>query len=205
MDIVSPSDEGMQQALEVLRTGGVVAHATETCYGLACDLQNPEAVDRLFAIKNRSPNQPVSALFKSVEQAQTFLEWNEEAAQLAAEHLPGPLTIILRMRNDAPYLLYVTPMTNDQSPITIGTRVSSHSTAQALVTSFGSPLSTTSANIHGQPNTFSAQDIQTQFANAEHKPDLILDDGPLAENDASTVIDVSEGVLHVLRKGDIGV
>ena len=203
MDILSSSEEGILKALETLRTGGVVAHATETCYGFACDLQNPAAVDRLFAIKQRSADQPVSALFATVEQARAFLEWNEEASQLASEHLPGPLTVILKLRHDAPHILSVTPVTNNQSLITIGTRISSHPTAQELVTRFGSPLSTTSANIHGHPNTFSKEDIEKQFADAGHKPDLILDDGPLLENDASTVIDVSEGVLHVLRKGNI--
>lgn len=211
MKIIPTSEEGIQQALEVLRAGGTVAHATETCYGFACDLQNPEAVERLFAIKQRSPDQPVSALFATIEQAQAFLEWNEEASQLASEHLPGPLTIILKQRPDAPHTLFVTPTTDpsesaeagNRSPTTIGLRISSHPTAQLLVEHFGSPIATTSANIHGEPNTFSIEDIQTQFTDANHKPDLILDDGPIAENDASTVIDVSEGVIHVLRKGDI--
>ena len=205
MQVLPISDDSIQEALQILRTGGVVAHATETCYGLACDLQNPEAVDRLFAIKQRSDDQPVSALFKDIEQAQVFLEWNEEASQMAAGNLPGPLTIILKLRHDAPHMLYVTPITNNQSLITIGLRISSHPTTRSLIERFGSPLSTTSANIHGQPNTFSPEDIQKQFADAGHKPDLILDDGALEPTDASTVIDISEGVLHVLRKGDIGV
>jgi len=206
MNIVPNSPEGIQQALEVLRTGGVVAHATETCYGFACDLQNPEAIERLFAIKQRSPSQPVSALFESLEQAQVFLEWNTLAQDLALTHLPGPLTIILKQRTDAPHPLYVTPLATRNSQLaTIGTRISSHPTAQSLIEHFGSPIATTSANIHGEPNTFSTEDIQTQFTDEEHKPDLLLDDGPLAENDASTVIDVSEGVVHVLRKGNIDI
>jgi L-threonylcarbamoyladenylate synthase len=205
MKVVSASEEGIQQALEVLRTGGVVAHATETCYGLACDLQKPEAVEKLFAIKQRSPSQPVSALFENIEQAKAFLDWNEKASQMVSEHLPGPLTIILKLRHDAPQILYVTPTTNNRSLTTIGLRISSHPTARTLVEKFGSPLSTTSANIHGQPNTFSADDIEKQFADAEHTPDLILDDGLLKQEDASTVVDVSEGVLHVLRKGNIDV
>jgi len=201
MDCIPSSEEGIQKALDVLRSGGVVAHATETCYGLACDIQNPEAVARLFAIKQRSDDQPVSALFASVDQAQHYLEWNELASQMAAEHFPGPLTIILPMKHNPPSILYVTPITNNQSRITIGTRISSHPTARTLIESFGSPLSTTSANIHSQPNTFSVEDIQKQFADVGHRPDLLLDDGPIAKSDASTVIDISEGVLHVLRKG----
>lgn len=197
MKVLPSSNDSLAIALNILRTGGVVAHATETCYGLACDLQNPEAVDRLFAIKQRSNSQPVSALFATVEQAQIYLNWNEEASQMAAEHLPGPLTII--MKKTPGCNLRVCPSGSES----IGLRISSHPTAHALVEKFGSPLSTTSANIHGQPNTFSVQDIEKQFADAGHKPDLILDDGPLEEGDASTVVDVSGGVLHVLRQGDI--
>ncbi|MDA0376654.1 MAG: L-threonylcarbamoyladenylate synthase, partial [bacterium] len=187
MKVLQTSAENLKTALSVLHAGGIVAHATETCYGLACDLQNPEAVKRLFAIKKRSPDQPVSALFASVEQAKEYLEWNAIAEELAAAHLPGPLTIILKQKGH-PLTLHPTPY---PLPSTVGLRVSSYSTAQRLVEHFGSPIATTSANIHGEPNTFSAEDIQAQFTDAEYKPDLLLDDGPLAENDASTVIDVS--------------
>ena len=79
MKIVDASDDGIQKALEVLRAGGVVAHATETCYGLACDLGNAEAVEKLFAIKKRPDAQPVSALLASIEQAQKYTQWNDIA------------------------------------------------------------------------------------------------------------------------------
>lgn len=197
MEILTTSEESIQRALDALRSGGVVAHATETCYGFACDLGNADAVNRLFAIKKRPDDLPVSALFSTVEQAQAFLEWNEEAAHLASEHLPGPLTIVLRKLPDC--RLHVSPAGSES----IGLRISSHSTARHLVEAFGSPLSTTSANIHGQPNPYSVADLEEQFGSAGHKPDLILDDGPLDKLDASTVVDVSEGVLHVLREGDI--
>lgn len=199
MEIVDASEEGLAKALEVLRTGGVVAHATETCYGLACDLQNADAIDRLFAIKDRPDAQPVSALFATVEQAQVFLEWNDEAMHLASEHLPGPLTIILKKTPGCD--LHVCPAGSES----IGLRISSHETARALVEKFGSPLSTTSANIHGKPNPYSVQDLQDQFGDAGHKPDLVIDGGTLDGSDASTVVDVSEGIVHVLREGDIAV
>lgn len=197
MNIVPVSPEAIQQALRILREGGVVAHATETCYGLACDLKNPGAVAKLFAIKQRPLTQPVSALFSSIEEAQTFLEWNEAARSLATAHLPGPLTIVLKAKAGCP--LYVTPSGSDS----IGVRISPHKTATQLAAQFKSPLSTTSANVHGMPNPYSVTDLEEQFSGKENLPDLILDDGPLPEADASTVIDVSEGVLHVLRKGNI--
>ncbi len=202
MKVLSASKDGINQAIEVLRKGGVVAHATETCYGLACDLTNPKVVERLFAVKRRPATQPVSALFASMVQAKLYLEWNALAEKLAQNHLPGPLTIILKLRMDAPH--HLSPIPNPQSPIpNIGLRLSSHPTAIKLVTAFGAPISTTSANVHGNPNPYAVEDILDQYDGATDVPDLVLDDGPLPHIDASTVVDVSSGVLNVLRTGTI--
>lgn len=195
MHTVPYSDEAIQRAVDVIRRGGVVAHATETCYGLACDLSNPAAVERLFAVKQRPARQPVSALFASVEDAKRHVIWNDRAREYEA-HLPGPLTLILPLPPDSP--LRATPAGTE----TIGVRVSSHPHAQALVRAAGRPLSTTSANLHGQPSPYSAEEIQRQFAAADVKPDLILDDGPLPPTPSSTVIDLTGGA-GVLRQGGI--
>src|SRR3989338_1205412 len=109
MRILPASTEGIEAALAVLARGETVMHATETCYGFACDLTNPEAVARLFKIKQRSPDQPVSALFSSIDEAKKYVEWNDRAGELAKEFLPGPLTVILPMKTKAPHTLYCIP------------------------------------------------------------------------------------------------
>ncbi len=209
MQILLPDSKGIEQALSILRDGGVIAHATETCYGLACDLGNPDAVKKLFAIKQRPTHQPVSALFESLEQAKQYVEWNEEADELAKKYLPGPLTLILRMKSQAPRPLFPIP---DPSPSpTLGVRISSHPLAQQLVSAFGSPLSTTSANLHGQSNPYSSADILSQFTSrnsepgTQHpEPDILLDSGPIPMAPPSTVIDLTGGNSGVLRRGEIG-
>jgi L-threonylcarbamoyladenylate synthase len=212
------SDDGLREALSVLHDGGVIAHATETCYGFACNLSNPEAVKKLFAIKQRPGHQPVSALFTSVDEAKTYVEWDERAEELAKQYLPGPLTLILRMRDDPSTQLYPTiedslsgfryphnrQRPTDSGQRTIGIRVSSSPIAGSLVESFGSPLSTTSANLHGQPNPYSADDIEAQFADQAMQPDLILDSGALPQNPPSTVVDLS-GNDQIHRQGSIKV
>src|SRR4030042_823855 len=100
MHILPSSPQAIDQALGILSRGGVVAHATETCYGLACDLTNPEALERLFAIKERPKDQPVSALFPSVAEAKKYVVWNEEAEKLAQKFLPGPLRLIFPLRTN---------------------------------------------------------------------------------------------------------
>jgi L-threonylcarbamoyladenylate synthase len=193
------TDESIALALEVLRDGGVVAHATETCYGLACDLSNPVAVHKTFAIKRRPLTQPISALFPSAQEAKRFVEWTPQADTLAAAHLPGPFTMVLPLRADAPARLLATP---DGHP-TVGVRVSSHPLATALVTAFGSPLSTTSANIHGQPNPYSAAAVIAQFAGLADAPDIILDSGELPQTPPSTIVDLTAQDPKILRNGPV--
>jgi len=197
MNTQPTSEKSIQEAVRILREGGVVAHATETCYGLACDLNNATAVEKLFALKKRPLNQPVSGLFESIDQSQQYVEWNEAALTLGTQHLPGPLTIILTKKPGC--ALHVCPKGGES----IGVRISSHPTARQLVEIFGSPLSTTSANIHGKKNPYSVADIREQYARAILLPDLILDDGDQSHEASSTVIDASHGAVEIRRKGNI--
>lgn len=207
MKIIPFSDDAIAQAVMILKDGGVIAHATETCYGLACDLSNPDAVKKLFAIKARPEHQPVSALFESVEQAKEYVQWSDRAEELATQYLPGPLTMILPMRKDAARQLY--PFVHSEFLIlnsefkTIGVRISSSPVAQSLVEAFGSPLSTTSANLHGHPNPYSAEDIVGQLKDQTIQPDLIIDSGVLPQNPPSTVMDLTGESLSIKRQGKI--
>jgi L-threonylcarbamoyladenylate synthase len=178
------SDENITEAIKIIRSGGVVAHATETCYGLACDFNNESAVKKVFELKNRPEGMPVSALFPSIESVKELVEWNEIADRLVKKYLPGPLTIVLPLKS---------------SEGTMGVRISSHPVAQKLAELAGVPISTTSANIHGAPNPYSVDDILNQGL----KPDLILDSGVLPVAEPSTVLSIENGEIRVLRQGSV--
>ncbi|PIR53294.1 threonylcarbamoyl-AMP synthase [Candidatus Peregrinibacteria bacterium CG10_big_fil_rev_8_21_14_0_10_49_10] len=197
MENLLPTPKNIARAVELLHDGGIVCHATETCYGLACDVKNADAVRRLFALKQRPEHMPVSALFEHVEQAKLFVEWNALADQLVQEHLPGPLTIIVPLLPESG--LFPTPLGGD----TLGVRVSPHPVAGELVRLFGSPISTTSANRHGEPNTYAAKEMADQFEAFAEKPDLILDSGVLERNASSSVVSVVGGNLEMQRKGPL--
>ncbi|MBI3332041.1 threonylcarbamoyl-AMP synthase [Candidatus Peregrinibacteria bacterium] len=199
MRVLSPDDNGIAQALTILRQGGVVAHATETCYGFACDLSNKDAVQKLFSIKNRPADQPVSGLFENIEHAQEFVEWNARAEELANEHLPGPLTLILPLKKNPPFFLYPTPRGGNS----LGIRISSYPLAETIVKLFGKPITTTSANLHGKENPYSAEDILTQYKEAAVQPDVILDSGVLPKNPPSTVINLVSPDEQIHRKGSV--
>ena len=200
MNILSDTEEDISAVVELLANGSGSAHATETCYGLACDLSNSDAVEKLFALKKRPTDMPVSALFSSVDQAKDYVEWNDRAEELAQKHLPGPLTIILPAKQEAPTPLYVMPASDTAQ--TIGVRISSHPVAQALVEQFGSPISTTSANVHGQENPYSAEEIVNQYEQSDMQPNLILDSGTLNTEASSTIVDLSSEE-RLIRSGGL--
>src|SRR3989338_6646402 len=170
MDILHASPSSLAIALDTLRAGGIVVHATETCYGLACDLQNPSAVAALFHIKSRPFDQPISALFSSQKQAHEYAFWPIHAQKIADQYLPGPLTLILPLRPNSPHRLLLTPQAEDdeiknkklKTKNSIGVRISSHPVAQTLVSAFVLPLSTTSAKRHGAPPAYSLAQFLAQ-------------------------------------------
>lgn len=195
MRILPENKDSIAQALEILEQGGSVVHATETCYGIACDLTNVDAVSKVFGVKQRPMEQPISALFPSVGHAKQYVEWNVEAEELA-KGLPGPLTLILPVNKDAPYELFPTP----SGGATIGVRVSSHPIAQKLAQQFRKPISTTSANIHRHDNPYSMEDLLQQFERQMVQPDLIIDSGQLPGAAPSKIVDLSSGGQEIIRE-----
>lgn len=215
MRVLPASNENLEEAVSIIRNGGVVAHPTETCYGFACDLTNPEAVKKLALLKKRPKGQPISALFASLEEAAVWVEWNEKAEELAQQYLPGPLTIILPLKNRGGksgaiyrYIESVEDVSGnakERKGGTLGIRVSSYPIAQKLSELCKVPLSTTSANLHGKPEPYSAEEILEQFRREKLQPDLILDGGSLPPAPPSTVVLVKEGGIDVVRQGGITV
>lgn len=196
MKIVPSSPEAIQHAIELLEQGEVIAHATETCYGLACDATNQQAVQKLFFIKKRPITQLVSVLVSSVEQAKTFIEWNEDIEALTTKHWPGALSIIGHLQSGSS--VYASPLVTDS----LSLRQSSHPTAQALVKQLGRPIVSSSANISGKREPYSAKAVFEQFDDELNLPALIVDDGELPLNPPSTIADCREGI-EVVRQGGI--
>lgn len=201
MKIIPESPEALLEACEVLRTGGTVIHATETCYGIACDLTNEDAVKDLFDVKQRPGYQTVSALFASVDAAREYVEVSPKAEELFLKYLPGPLTIVLSKKKNAPPI-WLTAAGNG-TDAQIGVRISSHPFAMKLAESFGKPIATTSANLHGKPNPYSISEIEAQWAGALLVPELIIDAGTLPTADPSTVVRVAGDAITVLRQGSL--
>lgn len=205
MQILPATDENIAKAAEAILAGGVVAHATETCYGLACDMTNQKAVTKLFNVKQRLHEKSVSALFSSVEESEKFVLWTEQARELAKKYLPGALTIILHVRPDTLLPLFPAVENPAIDDLTLGVRISSHPIATALSQLCKRPISTTSANIAAQKSPYSIADIVAQFEGELLQPDILLDSGVLPFCPPSTIVDCTGEGMRIVRQGDIDV
>lgn len=157
-------------AVQVLRAGGVVMHPTETCYGLAVDIFNEGALKRLYALKGRDFNKPVSMMVRDLEDAKKYVEFNEVALQLAKKFWPGPLTLVLPRKKSLPEF-FNSGMNLGAQKVggqafvaqTVGVRCPDSAVSQALIKAYGGPLSTTSANVSGCAEVYKLEDYLAQL------------------------------------------
>jgi L-threonylcarbamoyladenylate synthase len=179
--------------LAALRSGGVVACPTETFMGLLADALDPRAVERVWALKQRDPKQPIGVLLPDADAlAQVARDVPERVREIAARHWPGPLTLLV------PVLPGLPPALSKDGKI--GARVPGPSPALELVRAFGGPLTATSANLSGQPATRTPDEVRAAFS--EGLAAIVPGEAPGGL--ASSVIDVTGPVPVVLRPGPIG-
>jgi L-threonylcarbamoyladenylate synthase len=192
--IVRDDDEGRAAAIEVLRSGGLVALPTDTVYGIAVALDVPGGIERLFAAKRRPPDKAIMLLLADIAQAGEIGRMTAAASALAAASWPGGLSVVVPQRTDV-----TLPEELTGGARTIGLRVPDHPAPRALAAGVG-PLPTTSANISGLPEARTAVGILEQLGDAV---DLVLDGGEAHGGPASTVVDCSGEEAQILRVGAI--
>jgi len=186
------SPEAIQQALNTLSHGGILAFPTDTVYGLAARFDNENEIARLFAVKGRNFNKAIAVLVATLEQVQLISQGlTPAAARLAKRFWPGALTLVVPKRLELPPNLSLFA--------TIGVRMPAHEFALSLLRITG-PLATTSANISGKANPITAQDVYDQL---NGKIDLILDGGSCPGGVPSTVVDCTSTPVRILRHGAI--
>lgn len=179
-------------AVKTLHEGGVVAHPTETCYGLATDIFQRGAVQKLYALKKMPFTKPVSILVRDLDDAKRYGVFSPLAQKLATKYWPGPLTIIVPRTEALPKWV-------NFEMETVGFRVSSNKYARKLIEAFKSPLTTTSANLTTLPQAYSVQDFLDQGL----KPDFVIDGGKIGEEPPSTIVEVIDDSVKIIRQGSI--
>jgi len=186
-----PQDE-IDQAVEALREGEVVAFPTETVYGLGADASNPDAVRKIFELKGRPATHP---LIVHIDHPRALERWAlnvpTAAAALAEKFWPGPLTLILRR---APAVDLA--ITGGQD--TVAVRVPGHPVAQQLLRAFGSGIAAPSANRYGRISSTRPEHVREEFGDDVQ---IVLDGGDCKIGLESTIVSCVDTVPRILRPG----
>ncbi len=187
-------DDKLKEIAKEIKNGKIVIFPTETVYGIGTNGLDTNAVKKLYLVKKRSFNKPISLLVNNINMIEavtkniTKLEY-----ALIEKFLPGPLTIILPKKEIVPDIVTA-------NSDTVGIRIPENKIALKLIEYAGIPIATPSANISGKPSGTNIQDIMKDF---DKGVDYFIDDGPSKIGKASTIVKVINGIPHILREGKI--
>lgn len=191
-------DKNLTEAVKYLNQGNVLVLPSETSYGLSCDAKNQTAVDKIFQIKQRDPSKSLLIIVPTIAMAKQYLLWNKTIDRLARKYWPGPLTIVGEAQ---PYGKLAKGVISEEK--TVAVRVSAHPILKYLSEKINSPLVSTSANLSGEGNIYSAKEIKNNFANQKYRPDVLFDAGVLRFSLPTTIVRVGSEEIKVLRQGEI--
>lgn len=184
----------IQQAVEALGAGAVVAIPTDTVYGLAASLDHPVAMEAIYAIKGRDAGKALPLLVDGYERIKTYaLDIPDSAAVLARAFWPGALTLVVRASMVVPYAVH-------RGAATVGLRMPDNAAALAVIAGCGGGLAVTSANLSGRSEAKSAAEVRRTLGD---DVGFILDGGPAEGGIPSTVVDLTGPELRILRQGAI--
>ena len=178
----------------IIKNGGIVIFPTETVYGIGTNGFDKTAIKRLYRVKERPLNKPISLLVNNIDMINqvakdiTDLEYN-----LIRKFFPGPLTLILKKKDCVPDILTA-------GSDTVGIRMPANEIALKLIDLAGVPIATPSANISGKPSGIVPEKILSDF---NGKVDCFIDNGNSKIGLASTIVQVKDGIPQILRQGSI--
>ena len=176
---------------QIVNDGGIVAYPTDTVYGLGCNPYMPDSVEKIFKLKIRE-NKPLPLLCDSLESALKIASFDKISLKLAEEFWPGPLTILVPLKDDS-----LKSLTRGSE--FIGLRVPNHNDSLLLISECGGYLVGTSANLSGYNSNHSASSVISQLPVV----DAILINDIEDNSKESTIIKVENGEIIILRLGSI--
>ena len=176
---------------QIVNDGGIVAYPTDTVYGLGCNPYMPDSVEKIFKLKIRE-NKPLPLLCDSLESALKIASFDKISLKLAEEFWPGPLTILVPLKDDS-----LKSLTRGSE--FIGLRVPNHNDSLLLISECGGYLVGTSANLSGYNSNHSASSVISQLPDV----DAILINDIEDNSKESTIIKVENDEIIILRLGSI--
>jgi len=177
-------EDALDEAADAVAAGDPVVYPTETVYGLGADALDADAVERVFALKRRDRDDPVSVAVPDAATAREYVAVDDRERAFMEAFLPGPLTVVCERRSAVPDVLTAG---RDR----VGVRIPDHRDALALLDRTG-PLTATSANVSGRPSARRVADLDERIREGVA---AVLDGGE-TPGGGSTVVDVSAGTIH---------
>jgi tRNA threonylcarbamoyl adenosine modification protein (Sua5/YciO/YrdC/YwlC family) len=186
----NPQPRLVAQVVAILRQGGIVAYATDTVYGIGCDIMNKKAIEKIYQIKQRDKKKPFSFMCSDLKNISCYAKVSNYAYKTMRRLLPGPYTFILEGSREVPKMM-LTPRK------TAGIRVPDHALCLALVGELGNPILTTSATMSDGTVFEDASLIHDHFGS---RIDVVIDSGPVPGR-PSSVISLIDDDPVVIRQG----
>ena len=185
--------EDLQIAAKMIRDGAIISYPTDTVYGIGCDPLNEEAVKRIIKIKNRE-NKPMPILCSNINIIKKIIFLNKEELNIITKFWPGPLTVVGKC---------IKPEKFKQINLNsnrLGVRIPNNSCSRKLIKLCGGYLVGTSANKSGHKSAVSPNEVIEQLGG---EIDAIIDSGPTELQIDSTVIDITDNKISIIREGNI--
>jgi len=205
MEIIKLSKNAVNEAVKVIKSGGVVICPTDTVYGFLADATNQKAVEKIFKIKKRPRSKPLPIFVKDIKMAKDLAEINARQMKILTlrhgsgqeKYWPGKYTFILKRKK--PCELGSHTKLYGIGKETIALRIPKYKFLNYLLKKINKPLAQTSVNISGEPALIKINDIIRKFGMSDI-PMLIIDGGDLPKSNPSTIIDLSKDKIKTLRK-----
>ncbi len=184
----------VEQAIKIIKTGGIVILPTDTAFGISCRMDDERAIKKLFKIRKRPESQATPVLFDSIERVKEFVTFDSSVEELMIKYWPGALTIVLKCDTSK------VPDLVRGGGENLGVRIPDHFIPRRIVEELGVPILGPSANFHGEQTPYKFEELDKSLTKLV---DFIVEGKTKGENLASTVIDCTEKPWRIIRQGAV--
>lgn len=189
---INPQRRLIAQAVDVLRSGGLIVYPTDSCYALGCEIGNKAALDRMRRIRQVDQHHHFTLVCSDLAQVARYASVDNVQYRLLRATTPGSYTFIFKANRDVPKRVL------NARRKTIGLRVPNHPVVAALLEELGEPILSSTLILPGEE--LPAPDIDEVRGDLEHEVDLILDSGSCGV-EMTTVVDLTSDIPEILRTG----
>ena len=184
------NQDDLNTCVNALKEGKLVVFPTETVYGIGVNALDEAAIKDLYSKKQRSFDKPLLMHISSLEMAEDIAVLNDKARELIKRFSPGPLTLVVKRKNNVPAVAV-------SGGETVGLRFPSNPVFLQISKAFGAPIAATSANLSGNKSAVRAEELKSVLNIA----DYVIDDGECELGLESTILSLVDDTPKILRLG----